>query len=30
MKFRRRAANGEVGELLSKEPMFCFGDLPPT
>ncbi|CAL5228579.1 g11737 [Coccomyxa viridis] len=24
VKFRRRAADGEVGELLSKEPMFCF------
>ena len=25
-KFLKRAADGEVGELLSNEPMFCFGD----
>lgn len=25
-KFQKRAADGEVGELLAKEPMFCFGE----
>ena len=25
-KFLKRAADGEVGELLSNEPMFCFGN----
>ena len=25
-KFLKRAADGEVGEQLSNEPMFCFGE----
>jgi hypothetical protein len=25
-KYQKRAADGEVGELLAKEPMFCFGE----
>jgi len=28
-KYLKRAADGEVGEQLAKEPMFCFGDPPP-
>jgi len=27
-KYLKRAADGEVGEQLAKEPMFCFGDPP--
>jgi hypothetical protein len=25
-KSQKRAADGEVGELLAKEPLFCFGE----